>query len=355
MAMQVYEAGTNPCLFDTQKVLKGEVRPPFPTMLDNTRWSAWKKCPRYFLKNHLLHRVESADNIHLVAGGSFAAGNDAFRRTYYDEDSEYKGDREESLINACFAAIKHYGYDEVREKDPEWAMNAKSCARILMALDSYWKTHNPKIDKIKQVILDGKAASETSITFPLDVCHPVTGEPIIWHGRFDAIVEYMGSLMALDDKTATSLGASWPKQWPMRGQFMGYAYGARRLGYDIAGTIVRGTAILKTSINHMSVPVRHTPGILNKWYDQVNTDVEQMIEDWKAGKWNYNMADGCASYGSCTFLDSCLSNFEYMPLELLPIRVWTPEDPEASRTYDLARIQTIRREHGYYKEENVPD
>lgn len=349
--MKMYEPDTNPVLYDTEAVLNGSIRPPFPEMMDNTKWSDYRACPKKFLKKDLLHRTSSLDNIHLIAGGAFAEGCDSFRKAYYNKDSLYKKDFDEALTSSVFSAIEHYGFDLEREKDPEWAMSPKSCARIVMALDSYWKHYNPKIDEIKQYMINGDAASETSLTFPLDVCHPVTGQPILWHGRFDAIVEYNSRLMALDDKTTTSLGATWPKQWPMRGQFMGYAYGARALGYDITGTVVRGTAILKGSINHMQVPVDHPTHLLNKWFDQVNSDVEKMIEDWKAGKWDYNFGDSCTAYGGCPFQDSCRSQFEYRAIEQMGIRIWKPEDPENSPSYDLAAIQKLRREHGFYKEE----
>lgn len=348
--MKIYETGSNPCLYDVEEVLKGQIRPPFPAMMDNTKWSDWKKCPRAFLLKDLLHRVSSLESIHLVAGGAFAEGCDAFRKAYYNKDSEAKGDFELSFLEGMLSTIRKYGYDAEREQEPDWAINSKSCARIVMALDSYWKQYNPKIDMIKQYMIDGNAASETSLTFPLDVRHPVTGDLILWHGRFDALVEYEGRLMALDDKTATSLGATWPKQWPMRGQFMGYAYGARALGYDVTGTVIRGTAILKTTINHMQVPVSHPIHLLNKWYDQVNKDVEKMVEDWKSGEWDYNFGDGCTAYGGCPFQDSCRSNLEYRAVEQLPIRVWMPQDPEASPSYSLEDIQRYRREHGFYQE-----
>lgn len=346
--MQMYETGSNPVLYDTLRVLSGEVRPPFPEMMDNTKWSDYRACPKKFLLKDLLHRVSSLDNIHLVAGAAFAEGCDVFRKVYHNHDSEYKGNFDEALTSAALALIKKYGYDEAREKEPDWAASPKSCARLVMALDSYWKHYNPKIDEIKQYMINGKAASEISMSFPLEVCHPVTGLPIIWHGRFDSMVEYGGRLMAMDEKTTSSLGATWPKQWPMRGQFMGYAYGARTLGYDITGTIVRGTAILKTSINHMQVPVYHSHSLLDRWFEQVNRDVERMVNDWKSGHWDYNFADACVGYGGCPYQDSCRSQFPHRAIEQMGIRVWTPQDPENSPSYSLEEIARIRDQHGFF-------
>lgn len=346
--MKVYSQDLNPVFYSTKEVMSGRTRPPFPLALDNTKISTFRACPQKFLKSYLLHRTASERSIHLTAGAAFAEGVDTFRQNFYNSDSPYKGNSDMSFLEGMYALLKSYGYDPEQESVSDWAMSPKSAPRLVMALDSYWKSFSPRSDAIKQHMINGKAASEISISFPLDVKHPVTGDPILYLGRFDSIVEYNGAIYGLDDKTTSSLGPQWMRKWDMRGQFMGYTYGARQLGLPVAGTVVRGTAILKTSIKHAQVPVSHPTHLLNKWYDQTNATVERMVEQWKQGSFDYNFADSCEAYGTCDFRDACRSQFEDRSLDQMSVYVWRPEAPEQSQLYNVDKIEKMRHEAGFY-------
>lgn len=315
----------------SSKFLKGAERPPFPNTVDNTMRTAYRKCAQSFFREHLLCRVMGADNIHLVAGAAFADGMDAFRKSYFDKDSEGYKDYELALERGIFSIIKSYGFDESRDSSPDWAGSPKSCDRLLAAFLSYWEEFHPRASVGKMYYFDGQPASELGTTIELDVNHPETGEPLLYSVRFDYVEERNGAIWLGDDKTTSSLGASWARQWDLRAQFMGYTYAARnKLGIPAKGVIARGTGILKTDIKHMEVPVSFTPELLDRWWEQINKDFSRMVDDWETGDFDYDFADGCAAYGGCKFIESCRSKFQGRALDMMPIRVWNPLEPENS-------------------------
>lgn len=315
----------------SRKFLEGTELPPFPEVVDNTMRASYRKCPIGFFKEHLLCRVMGADNIHLVAGGAFAEGNDAFRKSYFTRDTPVYRDYDAALDAGLYALIKHYGYDEQRESREDWATSPKSCERLIDAFLDYWKEYHPRASLGKQYYHDGEVASELGGILELDVCHPVTGKPLLYSFRFDYIEERNGAIWLGDDKTTTSLGASWAKQWDLRSQFMGYLYAAKvQLGIQATGVIARGTGILKTKITHMEVPVRFPPHLLDLWWKQVNRDFQHIVDNYRECDWEYDLADGCNAYGGCKFVDTCRSKLPHRMLDSMPIRVWNPADPENS-------------------------
>lgn len=315
----------------TKNFLSGKKRPPFPDTVDNTMRSSFRKCQKSFLFEHLLCRAMGADNIHLVAGAAYAAALDTFRKSYYTPDTPDFRNMDAALDKGIVTLIKEYGYCEEREASETWANSPKSLERMLAAFLSYWKEFNPKTEPGKLLIIDGQPTAELAGTFELKVKHPETGEPLRYSYRFDFLEDRGGSKWLGDDKTTTSLGVSWSRQWDLRGQFLGYTYACREhLGIPVVGCIARGTGILKTSIKHMEVPVSFPPYLIEAWWEQVNKDFQLMVDKWESGDFDYDMSDGCAAYGGCKFIEACRSRFPEKILNSMAIRVWDPENPDES-------------------------
>ena len=318
--------------------LEGKELPPFPDTLDNTIVSTFRKCPQQCFREHFLCRVEDTGNIHLVAGAAYAAGHEAFRLGFYGKGALHK-DYEGSLEAGILAIIKHYGYDEERESSDRWAASPKTCERMIGSFLDYWQQYHPKLAVGKMHFHEGVPSAEMGGKFPLDVLHPVTGKPLMYSIRFDYIENRGGQIWLGDDKTTSSLGTSWAKQWDIRSQFLGYVYGARLL-FDIPciGVIARGTGILKHSVSHMEVPISVPEFMAAKWWKWVNLNAQKMVDAWKNAEWEYDFADGCAAYGGCKFANSCNAKFEHKHLASMPIRVWNPEDPENSPTIKVEEL-----------------
>src|ERR1700744_2495444 len=212
-------------------------RPMFPHTFDSTILSTLRSCPQKFLRQYVQHWKPLAQSVHLIAGGAFASGIEAARNVFYVAGGSAADAEAEGLA----ALIKHYGDFECP------ADSAKSLERMCGALEFYFHNYPLGADGANPITLaSGRRGIEFSFAEPLDVLHPVSGDPILYTGRSDMIAERAGGVYVYDEKTTSSLGASWGRQWEMRSQFTGYGWAAAKQGIKTHGSIVRGVSILKT-------------------------------------------------------------------------------------------------------------
>lgn len=276
-------------------------RPPFPEIIDSTIISDYKSCAKKCYWRHMRYLSPSAKNIHLHAGGVFARGLEVSRNLLFDPTTAYA--IPEALDVAYREMMKEWGDFEC---DPD---DQKNLPRLMLALESYYQHYGVKSDRVQPFIWekDGQQRPATEFTFsiPLNINHPETGDPLLFAGRFDMLAEYNGSLFVEDDKTAKQLGASWRKQWDLRGQFTGYCWASRQYGFPVAGAIIRGIGLLKTKITHEEAITFRHPHVIDRWLDSLYSTLHKMIEDWKDGDFDYNYADTCSAYGGCPYTILC--------------------------------------------------
>lgn len=291
-------------------------RPMFPHAVDSTMLAAFRSCPQKMFRSYVEHWKPKAESVHLVAGGAFAKGIEVSRKAFYDRGE----DREVAEALGLEALLKAYGDFEC---PPD---SAKSIERTAGALEFYFANYPLGADGLTpHKLADGSHAIEFSFAEPLDIVHPVTGDPMLYTGRSDCIGEFAGSLYAVDEKTASSLGPSWSRQWEMRGQFTGYVWAARKAGIDVKGAMVRGVSILKTKYDTQQVVTYRAPHEIDLWYNQTLRDIKRMIECWREGYWDYAIDHACQEYGGCSMQQICKSP---SPESWLPMnfdkRVWDP-------------------------------
>ena len=304
-------------------------RPMFPHTFDSTMLSAFRSCPQKMFRTYVEHWKPKADSVHLVAGGAFAKGIEVARKGYYEgltagaphELYCEPGDQASAVAAGCAALIHAYGDFECPSD------SAKSLDRTLGALEYYLDMYPLGQDGLEPAtFVDGRKAIEFSFAEPLGINHPVTGDPILYTGRADLIGHFAGGLYVVDEKTTSSLGASWAKQWEMRGQFSGYAWAAARAaGLQVDGIMVRGVSILKTKYDTMQVLTNRSKYEIDRWLDQTHRDIERAIKCWRDGYWDYALDGACAEYGGCSLTNVCKSS---EPNTWLPMyferRVWDP-------------------------------
>ena len=291
-------------------------RPMFPHTVDSTILSTFRSCPQKFFRQYVQHWKPQAQSVHLIAGGAFASGIEAARNAFYlhgasSEDAEAAG---------LIALIKHYGDFECPSESP------KSVERMCGALEFYFANYPLGADGANPITLaSGRRGIEFSFAEPLSVIHPLSKAPILYTGRSDMIAERAGGIYIYDEKTTSSLGASWAKQWEMRSQFTGYGWAALKQGIKTNGSIVRGVSILKTKYDTLEVPTYRTEYELERWEGQVIRDIKRMITMWEEGYWDWNLDGGCTEYGGCSFTRVCKSKD---PEAFLPVyftqKVWDP-------------------------------
>lgn len=291
-------------------------RAPFPPVIDSTLLSAYRSCGVQAERTYLQHYKPKQQSVHLVAGAAFAAGLERARTLYYIDGATL----ESSVAMGLNKLIISYG-----DFEPEFN-TSKTLDRVAGAYEFFMQVYPMDDDSfIPLELADGKRGIEFSFAEPLDILHPTTKNPLIFAGRADMIGTFADGLFLEDDKTTTSLGASWQGNWEMRGQFTGYMWAAYKAGLRAVGTLIRGVSILKTKYDTQQVITYRSPMEIQRWEDQLYKDLRRMIQDWESGLWDYNLDNACTSYGGCPYVQVCKSNNPEIWLNNdFERRVWDP-------------------------------
>lgn len=267
----------------------------FPPVIDSSMLSSYKSCGRHFELGYVDHLQPKGTSVHLHAGGAFAKGIEAGRRAYYidklsQEDAEAEGLKE---------LITCYGDFECPEG------SAKSLDRMCGALEFYYENYPFDTDRCRIAKLGPTYAVEFGFGIPLPIRHPVSGEPLLFAGKADAVVEYANGLYPIDEKTTSMLGAGWGRQWELRGQFTGYAWALRSMGYTPTGSIVRGVSILKTKYETQEVIVGQPGWKIDRWEASMLRTIGEMVADYQKGEFNLDLGESCNLYGGCSHKMLC--------------------------------------------------
>lgn len=291
-------------------------RPYFPVAIDSTMLGTFRSCPHKAYRMYMEHWKPAAESVHLIAGGAFAEGIEQARRAYYEEELSAS----ESVGRGLHALVVKYGDFECP------ADSAKSLERTAGALEFYFENYPLGADGATPVSFpDGRRGIEFSFAEPLPINHPVTGEPLLYTGRSDMIAEAYGGIYVYDEKTTSSLGPSWARQWELRSQFTGYTWAARQTGLNPQGVCVRGVSILKTKYDTQQVLTYRGPHEIDRWLAQTVRDIERMVQCWEAGYWDFNLDHACSEYGGCALQTVCKSQHPENWLEQYFVqRVWNP-------------------------------
>lgn len=290
---------------------------PFPEIWDNTMVATGVDCPKKLQYAFFHHLQPGKKSVDLHAGASFAKGIEVVRRAYYDNSVP----SEQAIQLGAKALIIAYG-----DYDP--GDSVKTCERMVGALASYFQQYPPETDHLKPLKTGDKSAIEFSFALPIDVLHPVTGQSIIYCGRFDMLAtlnDNASALFVADEKTTKQLGPSWAKQWNLRSQFMGYAWGSRKYDYPVQGAIIRGVSILKEKFGHAESIVYFPQWKIDKWYEQLCRNIERFKKMWEENYFDYSFAGECSTYGGCKYTLLCdTDNPEQWVDGYFHIRVWEP-------------------------------
>lgn len=321
-------------------------RPMFPHTVDSTMLAAFRSCPQKMFRTYVQHWKPLTESVHLIAGGAFAKGIEVARKAYFegeacvprtsyspDPETGYDirkvewetlpctpGDRESAEALGVAALIAAYGDFECPSD------SAKSLDRTAGALEFYFQEYPLGGDGTEPITLaGGRRGIEFSFARPLDITHPVTGDPILYTGRSDMIAHYANGVYVFDEKTASQLGASWSRQWEHRAQFTGYVWAAKEEGIEVQGAVVRGISILKTKYDTLQAITYRADWEIERWLAQTHRDIQRMIACWEAGWWDYSLDHACSEYGGCGLARICKSPNPDTWLQMdFEQRVWDP-------------------------------
>jgi len=292
----------------------------FPRVISSSIRESFSRCPQKFYWDTIVGLVpKGAPNVHLTAGGAYAAALEAMRKEFYTT-----GDYDKAVALGMEALIKSYG-----PYDPEPPVT-KTFERTIAAYVEHLVQYPPATDHIKPSQGIGPRV-EFSFALELPYKHPTTGEPLLFAGRFDQLAEFNGALFIFDDKTTGSLSKWWRQQWDLRSQITGYVCGAQELGYNVCGAIIRGMSILKTKCDTQEAITHRPQWMIDRWKTRLYYDMERMLDCWHKGYWPHQGEEngGCTTYGLCNFYTLC-----------------TAQEPEhyIDTNYDRMRWDPIDRE-----------
>jgi hypothetical protein len=302
----------------------------FPQIIDSSMLAMFKACPQKFFLEYCQDWKPKQPSVHLHAGGAFAHALKVTRRAYYEgmveymskeitgfdennlpihqsrwvtiEAPEVKDNSDDAVAYGLQALINYYGDFQCPADSP------KSLERMCGAFEYYWENYPLGYGEGEPILTaNNKRAIEFSFAEPLEILHPVTGEPIIYCGRADCIMHRAGGIWICDEKTTQQMGAAWASQWDLRSQFSGYAWAAHRSGIRVDGALVRGIAIYKTKFETQEIPSYRPEWRIERWEANTISWIQRMIDCYHRGVWQYNEDSECTSYGGCQFKQVCSS------------------------------------------------
>lgn len=291
--------------------------PPLPLYIDSSMLTAFRSCPRKYHWAYSQDIQPMGESIHLIAGKAFASGCEAARRAQHAAGRMLSAGE---ILEASFAPfLREWGEFEASPDD------AKNFHNVWAAFEEYITVrYHPGTDEVQPAVLGGKLAVEYSFAIPLDILHP-SGDPFIFCGKFDELGLWNSILPVLmDEKTTSMMGASWSRQWDLRGQFLGYCWAAQQLGYPISTVIVRGIAIQKTQHQFAQLPVQVPSYLIDRWHRELLKSIQRIIDLWSMDDWPYVFGDACSSYGGCAFMDLCKADDPSKWISNYEERTWSP-------------------------------
>jgi len=263
--------------------------------------ACFDSCEKKFHNEYIHGLTRSAKSPDLHAGGVFASAIEAAGRALWIDGA----DLDTALQAATRKAIKEWGYYDPPEG------HVKSFLNMMGALYSYFEEYPPHSDPIKPYMrgaTDGEEpAIEYTFALPTDVPHPVSGDPILYCGRFDLLGVLQSKLFIVDEKTTKNFSYNWAYQWGMRGQFLGYCWACQQHGLPVSDALIRGVAIQKTQYKHMQAIVGYQQWQIDRWHENMIKRLHRMATSFALDDWEYSYGDGCSSYSGCQFTDLCTS------------------------------------------------
>jgi hypothetical protein len=310
----------------------------FPTVLTSSLRETFNSCHKKSHYETILGIAPAGQNVHLEFGGAYASALETFRVAYYGEEYAHLTQREryeEAVADGLIALMVKWD-----DYTPEEG-TTKNFDRLVGAYIEYLVSYPPETDHAKPSMFEGKPRVEFSFVFTIPDCyHPETGDPMLFAGRADMMVDFTGGLFIFDDKTCGQMGATWAKQWDLRSQFTAYVAGARMADYNVLGAIVRGMCILKTMFKTREALVYRPDWMVERWKKRLTWDTQRMIEMYNNDYWpNTGEESGaCSNYGGCPFKLLCMSANEqqFLKTHYKEYR-WDPMAREGGKIEEVIR------------------
>ena len=201
----------------------------FPATLHfSTDFDTFQVCQYKWALLRLFHWRRYVKNIHLTAGGEFAAAMELTRNAYYKQGLP----AEEAIAIGKTWVLEKYaglyfaeGYDDTKE--------AKTPERMAFVFEELWRQYPLINEPIHPFIMEnGELSVEQEMKLPLEAIHPVLNKPLVLVGTLDKIGLQSTIVKGVDEKTASQVKEKTQENMDMlrtSGQFVEYCNMANRL------------------------------------------------------------------------------------------------------------------------------
>lgn len=234
-------------------------------LYDNTKLSAFKRCPRYYMYRHVMHWRPKGTSVPLIYGGAWHAAMEVIWANIAGAN-----DRVELARRAYNAFLTHWcaeGMPPPGEIDYEMEkeLSPRTPGRAFEMIVSY-------IDKRSQSAADFELiAIEKPFIVPLDP----QDDTLFYIGKIDKIVRRRGKVLGIEHKTTTA----YRKGGPFRGGFVdsfspnaqvdGYLYALHMLyPNQVGGVWVDASLVHKQEDGFTFIPIEKQLDHLDSWlYD----------------------------------------------------------------------------------------
>lgn len=322
----------------------------FPRVIDNTMYEDWRQCPHKFFRARcqgltLAEQGEPGEpltprrNIHTHFGSALAKGLEVTRVEYHSGAGH-----SEALACGAEAILKYWDGQGPLPAPRTRTEEAKTLDNCLLAHVGYFREWDLD-DPLQQVmVIDDRPLVELSGARPIPgSVNPDTGEPILYAGRFDAVLD-RGQPVGLDDKTTGGHveGEAWQGSWSLRSQFTGYIWLAEAWGYSMEQFVIHGVQVLKTKCNFAECLEVRPWWMVERWLAQLEADVETMCEQYirfaglvaankdavdevRPHPFGQRYGDACHHYNTqCQFTSLCVEPTPSAFLDKYIVQHWDP-------------------------------
>lgn len=241
-------------------------------LYDNTRLSAYKRCPRYYMYRHEFHWAPKGNATALVFGGAWHAAQEVI---WASIGAMPKKD----LATRAFGAfLQHWcGEGMPAPGDMDYAMeqelSPRTPGRAFEMIVAYIDKRLPQAGDFELI------AIEKPFIVPLDP----EDDTLFYIGKIDKIVRRGKKVLGIEHKT-TSL---YRKGGPFRGNFIdsfspnsqvdGYIYALHMMfPGEVGGVWVDGALVHKTEDGFIFIPIEKRAEMLDSWLSDTGWWIAQL-------------------------------------------------------------------------------
>lgn len=294
------------------------------SLYDNTRISAYRRCPRYYFFRHVLDMITDYDGesvkgaLPLAFGGAWHESMDVVWGMAASDKSDH-----DLGLHAYAAFVNKWKEWDLPDPDQmgideQEAFTPRTPGVAAEMISEYIKQRRPFLKKLEILNI------ERPFAVPLDQHRP----DLFYVGRRDKdFRQEDGGIYTGEHKTttwyakATGFRDEWVQSFSPNSQVEGYIHsGHMDYGNDFKAVWVDGALVHKQVHDKFKfLPISRNLSRMEEWRQdtlQWVEDIETDLLRWKAGQPAFRRnTDSCFSYGKpCPFLDLC--RFHEKPLEI---------------------------------------